>query len=114
MNKNKEIEGPVEMGTPGYMAKEMEEGWISYQGDVYSVGVCMLEIWFGDIWSSDTNDYKKCRQYVLDYLALLKDDNLRLHNLVRKCVSTDTKKRPLLKTILSNLDHILHSQETVE
>jgi len=114
MGKNKEIEGPVEMGTPGYMAKELEEGWISYQGDVYSVGVCMLEIWFGDIWPSDTNDYKVCRQYVLDYLVLLKGDNLKLHNLIKKCVSTDTKKRPLLKTILSNLDHILLAQGTVE
>jgi len=114
MGKNKEIEGPVEMGTPGYMAKDMEEGWISYQGDVYSVGVCMLEIWFGDIWPSDTNDYKSCRRYVLDYLALLKDDNLQLHDLIKKCVSTDTKKRPLLKTILSNLVHILHSQGIVE
>jgi len=113
MNNNKEIEGPVELGTPGYMAKEMKEGWISYQGDIYAVGVCMLEIWFGDIWPSDTNDYKKCRRYVLDYLYLLKNDNLKLHNLIMKCVSTDVKKRPLTKTILSNLDHILLAQGTV-
>ena len=92
----------------------MYDGWISYKADIYSLGVCILEVWFGDIWPSDTNDYNKCRRYVLDYLALLKDDNLSLHNLIKKCVSTDTKKRPLLKTILSNLDHILHSQGTVE
>jgi serine/threonine protein kinase len=106
MRKHKVVEGPGEMGTPGYMAKEMDEGWISYQGDIYSLGVCILEIWFGDIWPTDTNDYKKCRKYVLDYLHLLKKDNIDLYKLIKKCVSTEYTKRPLIKTVLSNLQNI--------
>ena len=109
MKNEKEIEGAVEMGTPGYMSEDMREGWISYKGDIYSLGVCMLEIWFGDIWCSDTGDYKKCRGYILNYLSLLKKDNLELHNLIKKCISTDPKKRPLTKTILTNL-HRIHGE----
>ena len=84
----------------------MYNGIISYQSDIYSLGVCMLEIWFGDIWPTDSDDYKECRRYVLDYLTLLKDDNPILHRLIQKCVSTDSKKRLRIKTILSNLDRI--------
>jgi len=106
MGKSKEINGPSGLGTPGYMAQEMYGGWISYQSDIYSLGVCMLEIWYGDIWPTNTDDLKKCRRYVLDYLILLKKENPTLHSLIQRCVSTDSKKRPLIKTVLSNLDRI--------
>ena len=69
-------------------------------------GVCMLEIWYGDIWPTNTDDFKKCRRYVLDYLILLKKENRTLQSLIQRCVSTEPKKRPLIKTVLSNLDRI--------
>ena len=114
MKDDTEIQGPIEMGTPGYMAREMYDGWISYKADIYSVGVTMLEIWFGDIWPSKKDDYTNNRAYVLDYLSLLETDHPKLHKLVKQCISPVSKKRPLIKTVLSNLDHILQSQETVE
>jgi serine/threonine protein kinase len=114
LQDNTEIQGSAEPGTPGYMAPEMYDGWISFKSDIYSLGVIMLEIWFGDIWPSNSNDYKKCRKYVLDYLYILGKDNPELYKLVKRCVSTDTKKRPTLKCILLNLDHILESLGTVE
>ena len=46
--------------------------------------------------------YHKNRQYVLDYLHLLKKDNLDLYKLVKKCVSTAHTKT-FIKTVLSNL-----------
>jgi serine/threonine protein kinase len=106
MDNEKIQGGSVGLGTPGYMAKEMYDGWISYQADIYSLGVCMLEIWYGDIWSTDTCNYDTCRRYVLDYLILLKKENPTLHSFIQRCVSTDPKKRPLIKTVLSNLDRI--------
>ena len=66
----------------------------------------MLEIWFGDIWPSETESYHKNRQYVLDYLQLLKKDNIDLYKLIKKCVSTEYTNRPLIKTVLSNLQKI--------
>ena len=53
------------------MAKEMYKGDISYQADIYALGVTMLEVWFGDIWPHQTDRYDKNRRYVLDYLSLL-------------------------------------------
>ena len=114
MGTEREIQGPAEMGTPGYMAKEMYDGWISYQADIYSIGVTMLEIWFGDIWSTESEDYNVCRKHTLDYLALLRKDNIQLHKLIKKCISTEPNKRPLIKSVLSSLDHILLSQGIVE
>ena len=111
---NTEIEGPGELGTPGYMAHELYDGWISYKTDIYSLGVCMLEIWFGDIWPTNSGDYTQCRKYVLDYLSLLKEDNHQLYELVNKCVSTESDKRPSIKKVISNLDHILSVEEIVE
>ena len=109
-----EMQGPPDLGTPGYMSPEMYDGWVSYKADISSLGVSMLEIWFGDIWPSESGKYEICRRYVLDYLSLLKKDNLQLHSLIKKCISTNTKKRPILRTIITNLDHILSVQETVE
>jgi len=106
MNGEKIISGSAGSGTDGYMPKELYDGWISYQSDIYSLGVCMLEIWFGDIWPSDSEEYDVCRGYVLDYLRLLKKDNVELHSLIKRCVSTEPNKRPLIKTVLSNLDRI--------
>ena len=114
MDKVIEMQGVAEMGTCGYMAPEMYDGGISYQADIYSIGVCMLEIWFGDIWPTNTNDYKTCRRYVLDYLNLLKKDNEDLYKLVKRCISTDPTKRPLMKTILSNLPNTHEGLEIAE
>ena len=114
MKQDIEVEGPAEMGTPGYMAKEMYDGWISYKADIYSLGVSMLEIWMGDIWPSKKDDYTNNRVYVLDYLSLLERDHPELHELVKKCISPDSKKRPPIRDVLSSLDRILESQGTVE
>mgnify|MGYP001337399786 CR=1 FL=1 len=109
-----EIKGKREQGTPGYMPKEMYKGEISYKSDIYELGVSFLEIWFGDIWPKETDRYDKNRKYVLDYLSLLKQDNHQLYELVKKCVSTESDKRPSIKKVISNLDHILSEEEIVE
>jgi len=98
-----EIKGKREQGTPGYMPKEMYKGEISYKSDIYELGVSFLEIWFGDIWPRETDRYDKNRKYVLDYLSLLKKDNLKIHNLIKKCVSVDKGNRPGLDEILKEL-----------
>ena len=97
------IKGKREQGTPGYMPKEMYKGDISYKSDIYELGVSFLEIWFGDIWPRETYRYDKNRRYVLDYLSLLENDNLKIHDLIKKCVSVDKDKRPELDEILKEL-----------
>lgn len=111
MGSQKTIEGSCEPGTPGYMAKEMYNGTISYKADIYSLGVCMLEVWFGDIWPSESSKYSKCRKYVLDYLYMIGKQEPKLHALIKKCVSSDVKSRPSIKKVVSNLKDILELQE---
>jgi len=108
MNDKAKITGKREQGTPGYMSKEMYRGEISYKADIYSLGVTMLEIWFGDIWPTSSGRYDKCRRYVLDYLSLMKQDNPILHELVKSCVSVRPDKRPTLETITGNIQTMLN------
>ena len=98
------LTGKREQGTPGYMPKEMYKGEISYKSDIYELGVSFLEIWFGDIWSKETDRYDKNRRYVLDYLSLLENDNSKIHGLIKRCVSVDPQKRPDLNEILLTLN----------
>ena len=101
-----ELKGKREQGTPGYMPKEMYKGDISYKSDIYELGVSFLEIWFGDIWPKETDRYDKNRRYVLDYLSLLEEDNLKIHDLIKRCVTVNHSKRPDLTTILEILTTI--------
>ena len=107
--ENRIEEGSYNFGTCGYMPSETCDGIISFKVDIYSLGVCMLEIWFGDIWPSDSNDYKVCRKYVLNYLNLLKKDNIELYKIVKKCIHTSYEKRPLIKTIMKHLSNLGHN-----
>lgn len=97
------VRGKREQGTPGYMAKEMYKGDISYQADIYALGVTMLEVWFGDIWPHQTDRYDKNRRYVLDYLSLLEDDHPQLHQLIKQCVSVKREKRPSIEMVVDTL-----------
>ena len=102
------IEGKKHQGTPGYMPIEMYNGRIGYSSDIYSIGVSMLEMWFGDIWPQKTYTYKKTRKYVLDYLSLLKQDNESLYNLIKKCTNPREKFRPTLDSIINTLDGLIN------
>lgn len=102
MGKETEHMGKREQGTPGYMAKELYRGYITYSSDIYSLGVSFLEVWFGDIWPKQTDRYSKCRKYVLDYLSLL-SDNKQLHDLISKMVHTQPTRRPKIDGIINSL-----------
>lgn len=87
-------EGASDMGTNGYMAPETKDGWIHKKGDIYSLGVTMLEIWFGDIWCHDTKDDELLRSYVDNYLELLRLDFPPLYTIIEQCVRLDRDERP--------------------
>ena len=101
------IKGRREQGTPGYMAKEMYDGVIGYSSDIYSFGVCCLEVWFGDIWPTKSESYKKNRRYVTDYLSLLEDEEPEVYNLIKHCISVNPKKRLSLNNILEKVSNLL-------
>ena len=107
MGEKTVVKGRREQGTPGYMAKEMYDGVIGYSSDIYSFGVCCLELWFGDIWPTKSDSYRKNRRYVTDYLSLLEDEEPEVYNLIKRCISVDSKKRLSLNNILETVSNLL-------
>ena len=89
-------------GTPGYMAPEQMGGTLSYSCDIYSWAVSMIEIWNGDIWSGDDST-KICRNEVLYALRKIEKNAPMIGQVLRKCVSLDSRKRPSLRNIHKNI-----------
>ena len=107
MGEKNRIQGKSYQGTPGYMPKEMCRGVISYASDVYSMGVCFLEVWFGDIWPKQTDRYDKNRKYIMDYLSLLEEDNPKIHSIVKQCVSKNPEKRPTVDNVIEQIENMI-------
>lgn len=87
------------IGTTGYTSPEMEDCIISKKGDIYSLGVSMLELWIGNIWSNGET-YTECRKEVLRGLKLVKDNDYELYQIIITCLHTDLHKRPYIETLL--------------
>lgn len=95
-----------DMGTLGYMCEELGFGMCSKKSDIFSLGVCILELWVGEIWQEGDN-YEDCRKEVLNSLKYLESKEKELGKIIRKCVLKDPKKRPYIQTILKNLSKIV-------
>jgi len=93
------------LGTTGYMPLDMEQGIITYKGDIYSLGVCILEVWVGEIWK-DGKSYHECRKEVLHAMKQLKDKEPTLAKIIKRCIDTTIEKRPYCNTLLKNLIHL--------
>ena len=104
--------GACSVGTLGYMPPELEDGWFSDKTDIYSLGVSMLQIWFGDIWSNDKDDFDIMRRCVTDYMCLLLDDYEPLYQVILPCISLYEENRPTIQQLISNLDHIQSSKSS--
>ena len=95
-----------DMGTLGYMCEELGFGICSKKSDIFSLGVCILELWVGEIWQ-EGNDYKQCRKEVLNSLKYLESKEKELSKIIKKCVLKDVKKRPYIQTVIKNLSTII-------
>ena len=95
-----------DMGTLGYMCEELGFGMCSKKSDIFSLGVCILELWVGEIWQEGDN-YKECRKEVLNSLKYLESKEKELGKIIRKCVFKNPKKRPYIQTVLKNLSKIV-------
>jgi len=103
--KSKEID--CEMGTMGYACFTLnEEGICSKKSDIYSLGVCIIEIWCGAIWNTGITN-KKCRNEVLSSLRKLEEKEPELGKELRKCVNIKVEKRPLIQNIQNKIYNII-------
>ena len=95
-----------DQGTEGYMASELKDGITGYKTDIYSLAVCILEVWSGDIWlNGDANTFIECRKDVLRSLKEIKDKNL--NRVLQRCLINDMYKRPPISSIMNVLNNLL-------
>ena len=92
------------IGTPGYMPPEMIDGICSNKSDIYSLGVCLIELWNGKLWRSDSDDYEESRNDVLLALRQIKYHYPKLGKILTRCISRNKDKRPMIKTIMKYIE----------
>ena len=106
MGESKSSTSEEDLATPGYMPPEMSEGLLTYKTDIYSLGVSIIEVWCGDIWSTATSS-TELRKDVLVALSRIDKDNSEVGKLLRKCVSTDYTKRPTITNLLKKVNELV-------
>ncbi len=95
-----------EMGTEGYICQYFIDGYCSKKCDIYSLAVCILEIWCGAIWK-DGESHRECRLELLSTMREIKKKEFGLYSELMKALSTDIKKRPYIQTFKKNIFKIL-------
>ncbi len=97
-------------GTTGYCADEQWECKASKKTDIYSLGVCMAEVWAGEIWLDDSRSKQRYRNQLLSCIRIIEKEQPKLGKLIRKCVSPQEKDRYTIDHVsnIINKDDILN------
>ena len=99
------VDCDCDQGTEGYMARELKDGIAGYRTDIYSLAVCIIEVWCGDIWlEGEADTFSECRRDVLRSLKHIKDKNL--NRILQRCLINDMNKRPPISSIMSVLNNL--------
>ena len=69
------------MGTLGYMSEDISRGYITKRGDIYSLGVLVLELWVGRLWI-EAYDEEGCYNEVLEGLTILRKKEPELSKII--------------------------------
>ena len=107
LNNKKEIDVGLHMGTIGYCCPILNyKGICSKKSDIYSLAVCIVEIWCGCIWGI-SDSFEGTRKELLFSLRYLSTKELELSYELRKLLNLNPKKRPTIKTFQKNISIIL-------
>ncbi|GMH88520.1 hypothetical protein TrST_g11181 [Triparma strigata] len=92
-------------GTPGYRAPEVTDyGDTSYKSEIFSAGVCILEIWMGRLWDDpDEDDEVKMKGFRTECLRRLEKNDPEVAKLLRKCLTKEPERRPNAKELQKEL-----------
>ena len=84
-------------GTVGYTCETLNKGICHKKADIYSLAICILEVWCGNIWN-DSTDHHGTRLEVLRSLRILKKKKKELVKILRKGLHKNMDQRPYIKT----------------
>ena len=93
-------------GTIGYVCEDLNYGYCSLKSDIYSLAVCILEVWCGGIWK-DGKNYKESRLDVLSSLRNLSMKEPELGKILRNCINLNVEKRPKIKKIINKINKLV-------
>jgi len=94
------------MGTLGYACPKLTKGFCSKKSDIYSLAVCIIEVWSGAIWN-EGNSFTECRLEMLSSLRRLALKEPGLAKELRKGVSLNIDKRPYIQTLAANIENLI-------
>jgi len=95
------------MGTLGYMSEDISRGYITKRGDIYSLGVLVLELWVGRLWI-EAYDEEGCYNEVLEGLTILRKKEPELSKIIKICLSKEIKDRPYIATVHRRLNKLFN------
>ena len=84
-------------GTVGYTCETLNKGICHKKADIYSLSVCILEVWCGNIWNN-SKDHRGSRLEVLRSLRILEKNEKELVKILRKGLHKNMDQRPYIKT----------------
>ena len=91
------------MGTVGYACNQLnDEGYCCKKSDIYSLAICILEIWCGAIWKKG-DKFRECRLEVLSSMRHLQQKEPKLTKELRKCIVMNVEKRPYIAVSYTHL-----------
>jgi WNK lysine deficient protein kinase len=93
------------VGTPEYMAPELYEEEYDYYIDIYSFGMCLLEMITNEIPYNECENIPQIWKKVINNVkpkSLDKVNNDNAKNLILKCIHFNKKERPSIEDILKH------------
>lgn len=108
MNKEKYERINQDWGTVGYTCETLNKGICHKKCDIYSLAVCILEIWVGGIWDG-SETHKGSRKEVLRALRLLEkkgDLEKNLVKVLRGALNPVLDQRPYIETFAKKINKV--------
>ena len=105
MNGSKYERISCNWGTVGYTCETLNKGICHKKADIYSLAICILELWCGSIWE-DSNDHRGSRLEALKQLRLLEKKEDKLAKVLRGALNTNMDRRPYISTFQRKIKQI--------